>query len=220
MEHSCHNCGAAVEDGVPFCPQCNAPQIRVDSGAPATPPLPPGTPEQLQPPAQPVPLTPGAPPAPERIEWSHGLPAVLGAGALLLLGWFVPYGSYCLWTMAGGALAVALYQRRHPGPLTPGMGARLGAVTGLLAFVGFAIAGSLFLLTQGSRIRELLIQVVQQAAARNPNPAAQDMVQKMTSPEGLAIMVTVAMIMVFAGFLVFSAAGGAIGAALFGRRRK
>src|SRR5271170_3368495 len=29
VEHSCRQCGAQVEDGRPFCPQCRAPQIHV-----------------------------------------------------------------------------------------------------------------------------------------------------------------------------------------------
>src|SRR3954471_11075207 len=29
MQHACHQCGAPVDDGTPFCKQCNAPQIRV-----------------------------------------------------------------------------------------------------------------------------------------------------------------------------------------------
>src|SRR5437660_9980738 len=29
MEHPCHKCGQAVEDGIPFCSHCGAPQIRV-----------------------------------------------------------------------------------------------------------------------------------------------------------------------------------------------
>ena len=220
----CYKCGSPVEDGISFCPQCGAPQIRVDMGdTPATPPLPPGTPDQLQPPARPVPVAtqPGAPTAAGRIEWHAALSGSVAAAVLLALCWMIPGASLCLWTLAGGAVAVLLYQRRRPVTVTPGMGARLGAVTGLLAFVVFAIVTSLELLaTRGGNLRTMLVQVLQQAAARNPNPEVQRMMERMTSPEGLALLVTLGMIMIFVAFLSLSAVGGAIGAALFGRREK
>ncbi len=220
MEHPCHQCGATVEEGTPFCKQCGAPQIRVGADAGASPPLPPGTPGQLQPPAQPVPLAP-APPAPGRIEWSHAFPGALIAGALLAICWMSPWATFCLWTMAGGALAGALYQRRRPVAVTTGMGARLGAVTGLLGFVLFALVVSLEILaTRGGRLRALLTQVFQQAAARNPNPAAEEMIQKLNSPQGIAVLVTIGLVVLLAAFLIFSAIGGAIGAALFRPREK
>ncbi len=220
MEHPCHQCGATVEEGTPFCKQCGAPQIRVDADAGATPPLPPGTPGQLQPPAQPVPLAPGQAP-PGRIDWSRAFPAALIAGVLLAVCWIVPWATFCLWTIAGGALAVALYQRRRPAPVTTGMGARLGAVTGLLGFVVFALAVSLEILaTRGGRLRAALTQVFEQAAARDSNPAAQEMIQKLSSPQGIALLVTIGLIVLLAAFLIFSAIGGAIGAALFRTREK
>lgn len=33
MDHLCEKCGAVVEDGRPFCPQCRAPQIHVQMAA-------------------------------------------------------------------------------------------------------------------------------------------------------------------------------------------
>ena len=39
MEQSCYKCGSVVEEGVPFCPQCSAPQIRVVIAEPVPAPL-------------------------------------------------------------------------------------------------------------------------------------------------------------------------------------
>ena len=36
MEQPCYKCGQVVEQGVPFCPQCAAPQIRVALPEPPT----------------------------------------------------------------------------------------------------------------------------------------------------------------------------------------
>src|SRR5512146_3021463 len=221
MEHPCDKCGAAVEDGVAFCPQCAAPQIRVLAEA-ATPPLPPGTPEQLQPPAQPVPLTPaGEPPEADRLDWRHGFPVALTSGAVLAICFALPWAGFLLWGIVGGALAVALYQRRKQVTVTAGLGARLGAVTGLLGFVAFAVIISLeLLLTRGAGIRELWRQMLEHAAARNPQPAVQEMMQRLSTPQGMAWLFTLTMIVVLGVFLVFSSLGGLIGASLFGKHRR
>jgi len=42
----------------------------------------------------------------------------------------------------------------------------------------------------------------------------QQMLQRLLSPEGLATMVTLAMVMFLFAFVIFSAVGGALGAAL------
>ena len=39
MEQPCYKCGQTVEEGIPFCPHCSAPQIRVVVAEPAPPPL-------------------------------------------------------------------------------------------------------------------------------------------------------------------------------------
>ncbi len=219
MEHPCYRCGALIEEGTPFCPQCNAPQIRVEipEGA-ATPPVPPGTPDQVQPPAHPVPLAPAAEPG--RIQWRDGFPAAVTAGVLIAIACAIPWAGFLLWGFAGGVLAVLLYQRRHATAVTPGMGARLGVVAGLLGFVAFATIASFALLaTRGTLIRAIWAQVEQQAA-QNPNPAVQEMIQRLNSPEGMAVLFTLFMVFVLAFFLVFSSVGGAIGARLFGKREK
>src|SRR5271163_5184776 len=38
MEHPCYKCGQSVEEGVPFCLHCSAPQIRVVMAEPVTVP--------------------------------------------------------------------------------------------------------------------------------------------------------------------------------------
>ena len=39
MEQPCYKCGQVVEEGVPFCPHCSAPQIRVVLAEPAPSPI-------------------------------------------------------------------------------------------------------------------------------------------------------------------------------------
>jgi len=215
-----------VEDGVPFCQNCGAPQIRVapapSSLPPAGPSLPPGTPENIQPPAQPVPL----PSAPTAVDWHLGLAAAAVGGLAAALASLVPVVSLgcCLWMLGGGALAVSLYRRRSRADVTSGMGARLGAAAGVLGFFLFAALTAVRLFVEvvvlhmGARIRAELRQALEQSAARNPDPQVQAMVQWMMSPQGFATFVTVGMLLFFIAFVVFCTAGGALGASLFGKR--
>lgn len=234
MEYPCYQCGASVEEGVAFCPNCNAPQIRVAGSEekPATPPLPPGTPDEIQPPARPAELhpnatwdrgsRPGIPLRAESIQWSEALPGALLAGLAIALSWIIPLAAFLLWPIAAGAFAVALYLRRRPQTaVTAGMGARVGAITGLFGFVIFAVlmAIDLMVLRGGGRLRQAMEQVIQQSAARNPNPQAQAMIRRLLSPEGVAVMITVVLIFFLAAFVACGSIGGALGAALFKKRR-
>lgn len=225
MDHPCHRCGATLEEGVPFCSQCGAPQIRVTPPAsadltPATPPLPPGTPYEIQPPAQPVSL---GPVQAQPIDWSQALPAAALAGSLIAIGTLIPIVSVgcCLWMLLGGALSVVFYRRRKAGMVvTRGMGARLGLVTGLLGFFIYAFleAIRIAVFRLGDTMRSAMRQAIERSAAQSPDPRAQEILQWMLSPAGLAVILTIFIVMFFLAFLVFSAAGGALGAALWGQK--
>ncbi|HET7185382.1 MAG TPA: zinc ribbon domain-containing protein [Terriglobales bacterium] len=220
MEHLCHQCGAAVEDGTAFCKHCGAPQIRIAGEEPSTEPLPPGTPDDVQPPAEPVPLGAVAPTGPQSLDWSQAVPSAAAAGLFLAVSAVIPTLGFLFWLVAGGTLGVLIYRRRasHPA-LTAGLGARIGAVTGLFGFVIFAVIVGLELLaTRGSgHFRELLQQVVQQAAARNGDPRAQQAIQTLMTPAGLALLFTVVLVFLLVAFLALSSIGGALGAWLLGK---
>lgn len=182
--------------------------------------MPPGTPAEVQPPATPVPVDATAGRAP--LDWSHALPAALWMGAILAVSWIVPYTGYFFWIIAAGIAAVALYRRRVPNvPVTPANGARIGAVCGLFGFVGFAgmLAVGLLLLRGSTKFHEMIQATLQQAAASNPDPQAQQMLAKMTSPAGLAVLVTIVLVFFLVGFIALGSAGGAIGAWLFSPRK-
>jgi hypothetical protein len=210
-----------VEDGTAFCKHCGAPQIRVMGEERATEPLRPGTPAASQPSAEPD--SPGGATAasPPGIDWSQAVPAAALAGFFLAIAWIIPLLGFLLWLIVGGVLGITMYRRRVPqAALTPGLGARIGAVTGLFGFGVFAVLFGLELLVSRGRggFRQMLQQIVEQAALRNTDPRAQHAIQQMMTPAGLALLVTIVLVLFLAAFLALSSIGGALGAWLLGKR--
>jgi hypothetical protein len=234
----CYKCGAEVEDGRPFCPQCNAPQIRVVSAAtePATDPLPPGTPGELQPPAEPihpghhldrfnVPPQPTPTVPPERLRWRHVIPGAIILGILAAIGsvaQFPPLLLLCI--VAGGGIAVAIYHRRaHPGHLRPRTGFRIGAIAGTMGFIFNLILNVISLATPAGRslLREYVHKSMENALASNPDPAQAEQIRKISehlnTTTGLVTLFIVAMIVYGLLLILLSGFGGSIGAYLFGK---
>ncbi|HXZ41243.1 MAG TPA: zinc ribbon domain-containing protein [Terriglobales bacterium] len=211
MEHACDKCGAAVEDGVPFCQQCNAPQIRVgESLAPGV--NIPGFPTQAETYA-----------STSAIQWSQALPSAALAGLIAAVLMFIPLGAFGLGMIAAGVLAVLFYRRRNPvGNLSPGMGARLGAVGGTLGFGIFAIFTAIEVLVfhSGGQLRAALLEAIQQSAARTSDPQAQQILDYLKSPPGLALVMGLGLAVMFVVFLIFSSLGGALAAALLRRKHR
>jgi hypothetical protein len=215
VEHSCYQCGATIDEGIAFCPQCNAPQIRVavgdaiasstiDSGLEIKPPG--SYKDGLQ-------LT--------ALQWHYALPAAALAGLIAAVMMLIPVGAFGLGMLASGALAVMFYRRRNPvANVTPGIGARLGALSGALGFGIFAIftATEMLIFRSGGQLRDALLQAIQQSAARSSDPQAQQMLEYLKTPQGLALMMVMGLIVMGLAFLIFSSLGGALAAALLRRK--
>jgi hypothetical protein len=216
VEHPCYKCGAQVEEGVAFCPQCNAPLIRVatpiaDTSADvieATPPFLPTIP---------IPSSHGL-----GLQWSRAFAPAAMAGIVASAITLLPLGAF-FGMFIGGALSVILYRWREPGSqLTNRMGARLGAMSGAFGFAVFivfaAIAASLP--GGGAKLQEALQQSVDLAAKRSSDPAvAQQMLQMFKSPEGLAALMLIGLAVTFVGFVILSSLGGLLSAAWVRRRQ-
>jgi hypothetical protein len=206
MEHPCYRCGTIVEEGTAFCPQCQAPQIRVAAAQPEQANTIEGTP-----------LSAAVAGHPIGFQWSQALPPAAWAGMVSAGLMVLPLGGFGLGMLAAGFLCVILYRRRNPYVnLTAGLGARLGAVSGIFGFGIFVvftgIATTLF--HSGGELRSALTEAIRQAAARNPDPQAQHVLEFFKTPEGMAVVVAFGLAFMFLIFLVLSSLGGALSAAL------
>jgi len=210
VEHSCYQCAAQVEDGIPFCPKCGAPQIRV------------AVPEAIAVASAPVheesPISASLSPD-TRLDWSQALPAVAWAVVLAGLVTLLTFGSLGIGMLVAGAISVVFYRRRRAGlNISAGAGARLGALTGTLAsaLILVALGVAAFVFHKGAGIHAFLLSALEQYAARHPSPQSQQVIDLFNSPEGFAF----GLICTFLVCVAFSSAGGALGAVVFRRRSR
>src|SRR5271169_2929596 len=225
MDHPCHKCGHSVEDGKPFCSQCGAPQIRVAVPEPSEqvatenvspkdrpifsldPPVAPGTLSAAA-------LSPG-------IEWSQALRACAIAAVIsalvMAIGLMVPL----LAGLGAGFLAVTLYHRRNPArSVNARSGAQLGAVCGFLFFGISAIFESLAvaLFHTGGQVRQKMLDALQQAASRANDPQVQAAFDGLKTPEGLAAMLILGLVVLCLVSIAAGCVAGALTGAFLGRR--
>lgn len=170
------------------------------------------------------------PPQPSAIQWDLAWRGALlcGVGAAVLSAVPIVSMGCCLWMLGAGALAVSLYQKRVPGTLiTPGMGMRVGALAGAFGFVVNAVVSTISFVTFRSTadLRKAMEDQMQRQMASNPDPKVQAMMEQMfnwmSSPQGAATLIVLGLLVMGVMFVVFSAAGGALGASMFrGSRRE
>lgn len=159
-----------------------------------------------------------------QIAWPYALRAgVLGGGAGALLCIVTApllRAGFVIGMAVGGAACVAIYRHRLPlARITGAVGARLGAVAGLFGFVVFAGVQSLLLLAApGPELRQALRDAIQQAARQNPDPKVQEMMQTLLTPQGMAVIVILAMLLFLVMFVIFGVIGGGLAASLQRRR--
>lgn len=161
------------------------------------------------------------------VQWEIAWKGAFLAGALAALLTAVPYVSVgcCLWLLGAGALAVALYLRRLPGTfVTPGMGMRIGALAGVIGFVFNSLWSVVRFGARSQEFRTALQEQLQRSAASNPDPRTQEMTQQfinnLNTPAGLATFFVLMLVILGIVFVVFAAAGGALGASLSAGRRE
>jgi len=157
------------------------------------------------------------------IDWSQALPATALAGLIAAILMMTPLQAFGLAMLIGGSLSVVLYRRRIPvANITAGMGSRLGMASGVLGGCIFTVllcVGTI-MFNAWDEIHEKVIKLVEQAAARNPDPQTQQAVEFFKTTPGLALLVTSGFVAILVAFVVISGLGGALGAALLRRKER
>jgi hypothetical protein len=215
MDQPCYKCGQVVEEGRVFCPHCRAPQIRVIVAEPvAAVPVATGAQARLTS-SETVPLI--AVP----MRWDQAAQPCAVAALIAALGMVFKLIVPVIAAIGCGFLAVALYRRRNPGiAIHARTGARLGAICGLFCFGMTAILGALrvLILHEGGKIRATLLDAIQQASARSPDPQSQPALDFLRSPDGLLLMFVFLLIAGLIMFVLLGMLGGALGGAGLSRR--
>jgi hypothetical protein len=156
-----------------------------------------------------------------RIQWSQALPASALAGLIAAVLMMTPLAGFGLGMLIGGSLSVVFYRRRIPvANITPGMGARLGMLSGILGACIFVVLLSLgtLLFHAWDTIRGKLIEIVEQTAARNSDPQTLQALEFFKSPQGIMMLLSMALLGTLLAFVIFSGLGGALGAMLLRRK--
>ena len=221
MENPCYKCGQTVEEGVPFCPHCSAPQIRVVIAEPAPPPLAFAA-ATNSPDSAVLPASQTIPVLALPMLWSQALrPCALAAvvaSLLMYLGLHPFVAMLCV-----GFLAVVFYRQRRPGIATkPATGAGIGALAGLLWFAMSSILEALIVifLHKGPELRSALLAKLQQLSSQTSDPQVLAMFERFKTPGGLEFLMLTSLVFAFLASIVLAGLGGALGGAILGRRDK
>ena len=119
-----------------------------------------------------------------------------------------PLTSPVLLMFVAGVLAAFLYGRRSRARLSARIGARVGIVGGLFGFVMLAILVGVKLLFASGRVLPLLREAIEDQLARNPNPEARALVEKLMTPGGLGVLLVIGMLVFLLLVVICSGLGG------------
>jgi len=157
--------------------------------------------------------------------WRAALSSAMVAGLLAAVGTSIPIVPLAVLCMfASGGLAVTLYRRRSGyRTVTPWMGAKLGLLAGGWGFGMLAILSAfrLFASNERTELRTAFREKLAEATATTADPAVHQAMEQFQgyigTDHGLVIMVMFFLAVAAVFFVIFSALGGALGAAIFGR---
>jgi hypothetical protein len=217
VEHLCPRCNSPVDDNSPFCPTCEAAQVLVEPKEYVRSPITvtaEGT-SALSSTAT-FPKTAGSRNAKPELRAAF-YAAIVGA----VLSLVQPGASFVLALPIAGFLSVLLYRRLSlKNEPSPRAGFRLGAISGLFVFglLMILIATGTLAFHSEADTHAQVIQIIQQAQARNPDPQARPVFEYFMTPQGMALMMIVGFVFMAVLFVLLSGIGGAISASLLRRK--
>ena len=146
-------------------------------------------------------------------------PALVGGVVLGLLS-VIPFVNVvnvccCLWAILGGMLATFLYVKGSPTPATPGDGAILGALAGVVGALISLILGIPISLAMGPTMRNLVIDLLARV-----DPRQAELMREQIEAAGSSIGPVIINALILAVLLfVFSIIGGLLGVPIFEKRK-
>jgi hypothetical protein len=148
---------------------------------------------------------------------SYFQPALIGGLVLGVLSALpiVAFGNICccLWVVSGGAVSVYALQQRQTTPVTPGEGALVGLLAGLIGTFIYLLLSVPISLLMGPFERQLVERL---ATFGNMPPEFRDYANR---PAGLRVVgVLLDFVIRFFVDAIFSTIGGVLGAVAFGRK--
>ena len=200
-------CGARLAENARFCHLCGRPvfEPEIPEVAEMPPPLPQAAFAQTG-------AVPGSRVGLAQLPVSFSNPIALRVAFLMSLGVMlmttipVLYILSPVWWLVAGSCGVLLYRRLTGVSLSVGAGARLGSITGVLAFLSLVVVSALTaVFADKERFQEMIKQ----------NP---DFSQVLNNPPALAVGIGMALVFLFALVVGTCAAGGALGARFAGSR--
>lgn len=214
MDHPCYRCGQSVEDGVPFCAHCGAPQIRVLLPEPLQVSASSGDPLAGPSGVESIPSQPS--------QWSHAL--ISSAMAALIAALAISLGIIAgIGMLSAGFLAVVFYRRRRPGAIVgAAFGSVLGVISGTFAFVfsvGLEVLAAA-VLRNNDEVRGKLLDFLKQVSQRTTDPQVLATLDYFKSPNNETSLILFFLFCLLFAFVIFSGIGGALGGALMGRRNR
>jgi hypothetical protein len=219
MEHPCAKCGANVIDGLPFCPQCKSPQIRVpgfdgetatEDGVNAGEIEGRVTGHVLRQPAL----------QPRGVQWHKALPAAVLGGVVSIAALALPLAVWGPAYAIGGAVAVFVYRLRARNVrVSPGAGAKIGAASAGFGFSILAIITIGTYVYHADDLRKAMADAIAQMSSRGSDPqTAQQALELLKTQEGLGFFVAFGLLMLLVVFVIASSIGGALCASWLRRR--
>jgi hypothetical protein len=119
---------------------------------------------------------------------------------------------FIVWAMASGFVAVLLYNRRTGLALSVMSGAKLGWITGVLAFLISAVMATVAVVLSGDKMAEEFRRQATETWSKDPN--LPQMLRILDNPSTLASVIAFGLLVFFVLMSVASIAGGALGARL------
>ncbi len=129
----------------------------------------------------------------------------------------------CLWVVGGGAVAAYVFQQNQTTPITPGDGALVGLLAGIIgAFVQLVVAIPIGILV--APMERAMLQRVIEIAGTMP-PELRDAIERYANTEGqggIALMIikqVVGLMLYLVVGAIFSTIGGLLGALVFKKQQ-